>query len=215
MRKFYALVTAAVTLLWVCPADAQEALVTLSENPAARPQPKNLRPQRSAVMPLAVPAAAVASRQLPFVDDFVAVHPWPDTTLWITNGVYVNDHYALNMPTIGVATFDALDSLGRLYPHLGGSAAPADTLTSLPIDMSSASSVVLSFFYQPGGLGDMPGLLDKLRLEFNAPDTNWTEVWSAAVNVDSSSIVEYRSMNVTGEVDTVFHKFDTLYTQFV
>ena len=202
MNKFYTLATAVVTLLWVCPAGAQEALVTLSENPAARPQPKNLRTGRSAAAPQAVPLAV--SLQLPFVDDFVAIHPWPDTNLWTTNGVYVNDHYALNMPTIGVATFDALDGNGRLYPHLSGVAAPADTLTSLPIDMSGRSSVVLSFFYQPGGLGDMPGNLDKLRLEFYSPAADtWTEVWSAAVNINDSTIIESRV------VDTITHKLST------
>ena len=208
MNKFYALVTAVVTLF--CPAYAQEALVTLSENPAAQPQPKSLRPSRSAVTPQAVPLAA-SPLQLPFVDDFVALHPWPDTSLWTTNGVYVNDHYALNLPTIGVATFDALDDHGRLYPHLGGAAAPADTLTSLPIDMSGRNSVVLSFFYQPGGLGDMPGLLDKLRLEFYSPAAgSWTEVWSAAVNITDSTIIESRV------ADTITHKLNTqfVYTAF-
>ena len=199
MNKFYTLATAVVTLLWVCPAGAQEALVTLSENPSARPQPKNLRTERSAASPQAVPLAV--SLQLPFVDDFVTIHPWPNTTLWTTNGVYVNDHYALNMPTIGVATFDALDGNGRLYPHLSGVAAPADTLTSLPIDMSGRNSVVLSFFYQPGGLGDIPGLLDKLRIEFYSPAAgSWTEVWSAVVNITDSTIIESRV------VDTITHK---------
>lgn len=206
MNKFYALVTVVVTLF--CPAYAQEALVTLSENPAAQPQPKSPRPKRSAVTPLAVPLAA--SLQLPFVDDFVALHPWPDTSRWTTNGVYVNDHYALDMPTIGVATFDALDDHGRLYPHLGGIAAPADTLTSLPIDMSGRNSVVLSFFYQPGGLGDMPGLLDKLRIEFIAPGMNTTEVWSATVNMNDSTIIESRV------ADTIIHKLNPqfVYTAF-
>jgi hypothetical protein len=202
MKKIYALVTAAVTL-WFGTAFAQEALVTLSENPAARPQPGVQRTARSASTPLAVPQATALP--LPFVDDFVAVHPWPNPGLWTTSGVYINDHYALNMPTIGVATFDALDGNGRLYPHLGGAAAGADTLTSLPID-AGGSRVVLSFFYQPGGLGDMPGLLDRLHLEFNAPDTSWTEVWSAAVNITDSTIIEYRM------ADTTTRKLDT---QFV
>jgi hypothetical protein len=201
-------VAVVVTLLFSCRAYAQEALVTLSENPAARPQPKRVRLLRSAS---AIGTQGLASLSLPFVDDFVAVHPWPNPDLWTTNGVYVNDHYALNMPTIGVATFDALDSLGRLYPHLSGIAAPADTLTSLPINMAGGSNIVLSFFYQPGGLGDLPGLQDKLRLEFNAPDTSWTEVWSAAVNIDSSAIME-----LNHELDTInIRKFDTLYTHFV
>jgi hypothetical protein len=198
---------------------AQEALVTLSENPAARPQPKNPRAVRSASpvgthghaslssVANATAGPLAASLLLPFIDDFVATHPWPDPNLWTTNGVYINDHYALNMPTIGVATFDALDAHGRLYPHLSGAAASADTLASLPINILGRNGVVLSFFYQPGGLGDMPGLLDKLRLEFYSPDTgDWTEVWSAAVRITDSTIIESRI------ADTLTHK---LGTQFV
>jgi hypothetical protein len=211
MNKAYILITVVVTW-WCSPAAAQEALVTLSENPAAQPQP-SVGSKQSAVSSRQsavgtayriLPTATTVS--LPFIDDFVAVHPWPDTSLWTTNGVYINDHYALNMPTIGVATFDALDADGRLYPHLSGAAAPADTLTSLPINMNGTNNVVLSFFYQPGGLGDMPGLLDKLRLEFYSPDTTWTEVWSAAVNMADSTIIESRM------ADTLTHK---LGTQFV
>jgi hypothetical protein len=194
MKKFSAIVTVVVTL-FLSPAYAQEALVTLSENPAAQPQPGG-RPKR----------AAVASLPLPFVDDFVATQPWPDVNLWTTNGVYVNDHYAVNMPTIGVATFDALDAHGRLYPHLDGAARPADTLASLPIDLSGRNNVVLSFFYQPGGLGDLPGLADRLRLEFIAPGRDTTEVWSAAVNITDSTIIEARP------ADTIAH---TLTAQFV
>jgi hypothetical protein len=210
MKKFCVFVTVVATWWGACPAAAQEALVMLSENPAARPQPKRLRPARRAATPLAVPLAA-SPLTLPFVDDFVAVHPWPDTTKWTTNGVYVNDHYALHMPTIGVATFDALDDHGRLYPHLDGVAAPADTLTSLPIDMFNKNDVVLSFFYQPGGLGDLPGLQDKLRLEFYSPGAgSWTEVWSAAVNIDDSTVIESRV------ADTITRKLNTqfLYTAF-
>ncbi|MDR3184763.1 MAG: T9SS type A sorting domain-containing protein [Prevotellaceae bacterium] len=218
MNKFYALVVMVAALLLSGSAQAQETLVAPAGNPAARPQP---RPRWDEVKPRSpysgrgLTSPGQGMPELPFVDDFAGRHAWPDVTLWTSDGVYVNSHYALNMPTIGVATFDALDARGRLYEHLNDAPAPADTLTSLPIKMDSKPGVVLSFFYQPGGLGDMPGLLDKLRLEFNAPDTNWTEVWSAAVNIDSNSIVEYRSMNVTGGVDTITRRFDTLNTQFV
>jgi hypothetical protein len=223
MNKFSALVTVVVTLLFSCRAYAQEALVTLSENPAARPQPERVRLQRSAStspQAYALSPLSINSLPLPFVDDFVAVQPWPDAGLWTTNGVYVNDHYALNMPTIGVATFDALDAHGRLYPHLSGVAAAADTLASLPIDMSDGSNIVLSFFYQPGGLGDLPGNADILKLEFKAPpDTIWTEVWSAAVNIADSSIIEYRLADlITHKFDTIPRKVDSLpllHTQFV
>jgi hypothetical protein len=218
MNKFYALVVMAATLLFSWRAGAQEALVMLSENPAAQPQPKTPQPPRSALSPAAAMRAAPLSPgalDIPFVDDFAGVHPWPNPALWETGGVYVNSHYALNMPTTGVATFDALNGHGRLYPHLD-SLPKADTLASLPIKLAGKNNVVLSFFYQPGGLGDMPGLLDKLHLELHAPDTNWTEVWSAAVNIDSSSVLEYHRKGASYDTDTtITRRFDTLHTQFV
>ena len=215
MNRFYTPVVIVTALLFPRGAHAQEALVTLSENPSARPQPEAQPTSRAAsaspALRRAQPLSSPDMLSLPFVDDFAGAHPWPDAALWTTNGVYVNSHYALNMPTIGVATFDALDNRGQLYPHLNGVAAPADTLTSLPIALSGGSGVVLSFFYQPGGLGDVPGLPDNLRLEFNAPDTGWTEVWNAAVNTTDSTIIETRVVADT----VIIHKFDTLYTHFV
>ncbi len=182
---------------------AQERLVGPDENPNARPQPVRVQPKGLRQAPDLL--------QLPFVDNFVPKKPWPDEQLWTTNGVYVNDHYPLNMPTLGVATFDPLDANGRLYPGLTGSASPADTLTSLPINLSGTANVVLSFFFQAGGLADMPGPNDLLMLEFYAPDTGeWSRVWSAAVNQADSSVAEFSAGGAL-----VVHKFDTINSRFI
>jgi len=163
---------------------AQEKLVGLIENPLARPQPK-----RTASTALRAPTML----ELPLVDNFAPVKPWPNTDLWTSNGVYVNTHYALNMPAIGVATFDALDANGRAYPWLGGAALPADTLTSLPVNLAGANSVVLSFFFQPGGLADLPGPGDLFYLEFYSPSTDsWERVWYAYVNATEDKVIEMK-----------------------
>ncbi|MDR3235809.1 MAG: T9SS type A sorting domain-containing protein [Prevotellaceae bacterium] len=191
---------------FVCRASAQEMLVPLSENRNVQPQPAHVH-KSSGIQKL---DAGDNPLPLPFVGDFAPAHPYPDPAQWTTNGVYVNNHYALNMPTVGVATFDALNGEGRLYAHLSGAAAAADTLASLPIDLESKNNIALSFFYQPGGLGDMPGLLDKFMLEFYSPaDDLWTEVWSVVYNAADSTITESR------EADTLVHKFDVQNMPFV
>lgn len=103
-------------------------------------------------------------------------------SLWLDSTVFVNRGFAVNPPTIGVATFDGLDESGVAYdfstPYPYG---PADFLTSKPIDLSGLtpdSSVVFSFYYQPMGLGDFPELQDSLALEFFA-DSTWYWVWSS------------------------------------
>ena len=70
--------------------------------------------------------------------------------LWIDQDVFINDNYAINPWTIGVATFDGLDETG--YPHDwtgSGATGWADDLTSKPIDLSTYSvgdSIYISFF---------------------------------------------------------------------
>ncbi len=204
-RKYMMLMLAG--MLSLLPAVAQERLTGLEENPLARPQPRT-RVQYG-------PHNASGTLSLPFVDNFVPANPWPDVNLWTTNGAYVNTQYAINMPVAGVATLDALGANGRLHPWLAaatysGGLAPADTLTSLPVDLSSAGNVVLSFFYQAGGLGDMPDLNDSLKLEFYSPtDGKWTTVWSASVDVTGNSIEEI-SLG-----DTLKHTVTSLNAEFV
>ncbi|MCL2098347.1 MAG: T9SS type A sorting domain-containing protein [Bacteroidales bacterium] len=185
---------------------AQEKLTGLIENPLARPQPAlATRANRAPSAPI----------ELPFVDCFVPTNPWPNTELWITNGVYVNDHYALNMPTIGVATFDALDAIGRAYPWLGDASTPADTLTSYPINLAGSNNVVLSFFFQAGGLADLPGPGDLLYLEFYSPSADtWTRVWTAYVNSTESAVIEIKGADQTNIVEHALSdiKSDFVYT---
>ncbi len=105
--------------------------------------------------------------------------------LWEEDRAYVNATYAVDPPTIGVASFDGLDRTGYPYspdfPNLQGL---ADVMTSVPIDLTAfpADSVYLSFLYQPRGFsGDADtDPTDSLRLEFYAPApvNAWSLAWS-------------------------------------
>ncbi len=122
---------------------------------------------------------------LPFIEDFSSYVGYPDTALWVDNYAFINQSFAINAPSIGIATLDAVDQFGKVYEHASQLSFPADTLTSKPIRLDSiffpiskkltpSDSIYFSFFYQPGGglgqpwnrLGNPPESTDSLVLEF-------------------------------------------------
>ncbi len=135
--------------------------------------------------PQARPAQAAAMQRttalsLPFFDDFAndATGPQPNPTLWETaGGAYRNDRFALRPPSRGVVSFDGLNTYGVAY---GSGIGNTDTLASQPIDLVGQSSVVLSFWWQRGGVGGndlAPGTTSQLILEFDDGTGFWTNVW--------------------------------------
>ncbi|MFM8432004.1 MAG: T9SS type A sorting domain-containing protein [Bacteroidota bacterium] len=129
---------------------------------------------------------------LPFIDDFSREGVYPQTDLWIDSNVFVNSSYPDNPLTIGVATFDGLDKRGNPYNINAVQSQIADYLTSTTIDLSpffNDTSVWLSFFYQPQGLGDAPENGDSLVLQFLDNAGIWNHIWS-----------------VPGRADTVFQR---------
>jgi hypothetical protein len=155
---------------------------------------------------------------LPFFDDFSRITVWPSPERWADNYAFINNDYARNAPTIGVATLDAIDENGALYSNAGPYQFEADHLTSQPIRLDSifsplqraikkSDSLYLSFYYQPQGRGSMPSKKDSLLLEFHSPvefdpvfennDTimvpRWHTVWSSAggVQVDTFAIQQH------------------------
>lgn len=118
------------------------------------------------------------------LDDFSYNGPYPDTALWIDNNVFINNGYAKAPITIGVATFDGVDSSG--YPYnfamASGATGIADYLTSKPINLNypASDSIYFSFYYQPQGLGNAPEQADSLVVEFKGPGTlaSWNRVWA-------------------------------------
>ncbi len=135
---------------------------------------------------------------LPFFDDFSQPTDRLQSTLWEPCGATVGTGYGELPPTIGMATLDAIDADGNLYSQATTSTFPADTLLSRPIRLDSlkpADSLVLSFFYLPGGgygnlwerVGDTPDPADSLYLDlYNPADSEWHTVWSrGGISVDT------------------------------
>lgn len=121
--------------------------------------------------------------ELPFIDDFSGESHLPDPRYWSDNEVFINNTYTDKQITKGVATFDAIDENGRLYKTITPAGFEADHLTSQPINLNypKTDNIWMSFYYQPGGLGDLPEPKDSLVLQFYAPDeAQWFPVWKAA-----------------------------------
>ena len=150
---------------------AQESLSYLKNNMVINTAKKkvNINNSRSSIL------------SLPLVIDFSADSFFPDTTYWQSNQVYINNDIPMFPPSIGVATFDGLNSNGLPYDNSSSDTyGPADTLTSQAINLSysPSDSIYFSFFYQAGGLGNIPELEDSLLLEFYSPITySWNKVW--------------------------------------
>ncbi|MCJ8165901.1 T9SS type A sorting domain-containing protein [Pontibacter sp. E15-1] len=133
----------------------------------------------------AAPLRVAALVPLPFFDDFAATSGTPAATRWLPGGgVSVNNRFAVAPVTINVASFDGLNGMGQPYAPGSTSAGASDTLTSQPIalgGLSPSDSVYLSFYWQSGGLGDVPDLtasnLRYLQLEFKDNTGAWREVW--------------------------------------
>ena len=134
-------------------------------------------------------AMAADPLELPFFDDFSGDSYYPDPEKWLDDYVFVNNTYSDKQITCGIATFDALDSRGRLYETASSYEFKADQLTSQPVNLNYTSNdnIWLSFFYQAGGLADSPEPNDSLTLQFLAPDENvWYPVWKAAGTTDTA-----------------------------
>lgn len=142
---------------------------------------------------------AAAGDTLPFFDDFSEPfnkkpYPggyWPDQSRWTDFQAFINDNLPIDPISVGVATLDGVDGLGRPYSWFASNfSQPADTLTSVPIDLSNTTdTVILSFFYQPGGRSSYdpePG--DSLIVQFkDDTDSTWHSVWSTEGSDSDSS----------------------------
>ena len=102
----------------------------------------------------------------------------------------VNNTFPINPPTIGVATLDGLNQYGLPYNSTTGTGGQADYLTSNQIDLSPYSpslsdSIYLSFFFEPGGQGDYPGVGDSLVVEILDQGGFWQQLWVDTGYIDS------------------------------
>ncbi|HPW63855.1 MAG TPA: hypothetical protein PLJ13_16275, partial [Cyclobacteriaceae bacterium] len=123
---------------------------------------------------------------LPFWDDFSAERDgYVNPTRWeFGQSVWVNSGMSINAPSLNVATFDGLDSLGKPY-NVNDVLAKgfADKLISAPIrmDLPTASerlAISITFFYEFQGNGEPPDAGDILSLSFKNDLNQWEVVWS-------------------------------------
>jgi hypothetical protein len=125
---------------------------------------------------------------LPFFDDFATSSLYPDSSRWLNNQVYVNNHFPVEPPTLNVATFDVMDEYGIPYNNTINKdfKSSGDSLISQPINLldsggtayTLADSIMLSFFFQPNGYGYHLNGEDSIRLFFKADNNSWLQVWS-------------------------------------
>lgn len=160
----------------LCAQQAQEVLVGLHSMPLANHAEKN---------------GAKITLELPFFDDFARGQSFPTSDFWNGAGVFVNTTYGINPPSIGVATFDAYNHNGNLYPAASALPFSADTLTSHPINLNFPldTTIYLSFVFQPQGLGFQPSIRDSLILEFyDSLEDQWIGVWAAWVDMENQTL---------------------------
>jgi hypothetical protein len=162
-----------IILLFCYPAlsTAQEIVTGLRTNPYIR----NLKDKP-------ITSKGIADDiELPFFDDFSGHSYLPSPKRWSDNYVFINNTYSDQQVALGMATLDALDESGNLYESNNSEGFEADQLTSQSLNLNypASDNIWLSFYFQPGGLGDAPEANDSLTLQFFAPDENkWYSVWS-------------------------------------
>ena len=137
--------------------------------------------------------SALAPLTLPFKDDFSKEGVYPDSSKWVDKAVFINRTYPIAPISIGVATFDGIDSTGYPYNFAAGtnSSAIADYLSSQPINLGApvtpGDSLYFSFYYQSTGRGNSPETKDSLVLEFKrcyfdvttqTTICNWDWIWA-------------------------------------
>ncbi|MCA6074886.1 T9SS type A sorting domain-containing protein [Fulvivirga sedimenti] len=120
---------------------------------------------------------------LPFWEDFSASRTLDPLKWQNSENVLLNDGLTFTPPSLNVASFDGLDANGQPYGS-GSVSGLVDSLSSTTINLSGysfADDIYMSFFYQAGGLGNMPNDGDdSLRLEFLNNQGNWITVWPVA-----------------------------------
>lgn len=152
-----------------------------------------------------------------FFEDFSTYHyevfPRPDR--WKDRYAFINSTYPDSMISLGVATLDALDERGLPWYSEINKVIPSDTLTSndFHFDSEITEPVFFSFFYQPGGKGDIPEGIDtiggqsgngrdSLLLEFFQPDSAvWEKVYYTLDNTKPHNFTQ-----VILRVDTIYLK---------
>jgi hypothetical protein len=192
---------------------AQEYISGLSTNPVLKEH--LIKKQEQAHHKASEAVLQVLS--LPFYDDFSDISVYPNPAIWYDDEAYINSDYGVLPINYGVATLDAIDANGDVYPEGGPFPFIADRLTSHLIRLDSivdqnyeitpADSVYFSFYYQPQGRGITPAKYDSLVLEFGylVEDTIFSHydsilVYGSDYMDPGDSIVEGSVLEPPGEI---------------
>jgi hypothetical protein len=172
MRKILIILGAIIICLSAFP---QEVISELQTNPAIL----RSKPISDALLLKYARSGMDIPVTVPFMDDFSSRDIFPSSDRWQDRYAFVNTDYPVNPPNVGVATLDAINDKGEVYPNAvpGPAAFQADVLTSRLIRLDSvfspaarkitpADSVYLSFYFQPQGRGNAPEPTDLLELDF-------------------------------------------------
>ncbi len=175
MRRFFIIIWILLGVIVASSTDSygQEYVAPINYNPFLFKQ---------AATPNRLLRKTAATLTLPFFEDFTGYGVYPDTNKFQDYEVYINNTMCVNPISRGVATFDALNSMGMPYDSFSNTNFNyADSLTSQPIDLSSnvpGDSVYFSFFYQPQGTGFYPLPEDSLMLYFKDVYGGFVQVWT-------------------------------------
>ncbi len=149
--------------------------------------------------------------KIPFFDDFSKDAIYPDASNWIDEQVFINKSFGDNPPSIGVATFDALDFAGELHSNAGTSLFLSDTLTSKPINLANRTdknpisiSTALLFYYNSSSGSYYPSdSLFYLSGGYKNCKTNPT-----TYNIDM--IIYYDSLGWVSNVSDYLYTYDSI-----
>ena len=129
-------------------AGAQVVFIPLQSNPTIENYLKNNPLSKRSIM-------VYDTISLPFFDDFSKNIVYPDASLWLDNDVFINQSYGDNPPSLGVASFDAIDDEGKLHTNASSNSFISDYLTSKPINLYDyiiknpiSISTALLFYYE-------------------------------------------------------------------
>jgi len=198
LRKKLTYIVFAFAILFTNNSFAQEALSGLQTNPLIKGLHQKRLDQKETLK-------SKASISLPFIDDFAKSVGLPDSSLWLDDMAFINVSYPDSAPSIGVATLDAINSSGMIYENASSLPFSADTLTSKQINLNypGDNTIFLSFYYEPGGLGDSPDPKDTLILEYYSLDsTRWDKVWYANFSEADSMLIETNILE--NQTDTIY-----------
>ena len=212
--------TILLCLLWSLSAKAQLETVPLQSNPHIQ-QFLNQNPDYQwGTSEFKTKWGSKDTLDLPFFEDFSHKGIYPDSSKWLNNQVYINNHFPFRPPSLGVATFDMLDEKGQpingtINKDFSG---PGDSLLSQYINLNDSAgipyslsdSIVFSFFYQANGYGYHLDSEDSLFLFFRNSFNNWVKVWSKGGNPSTS---DFEQVMIAIDQSSYLHKgFQFLFT---